>query len=361
MADNVTLDPGTGGAVVATDDDGTAQHQYVKLEYGADGTQTKVAPGANALPVQGTLTANAGTNLNTSALATESGGNLALIQAATALEAASLGVIDDWDESDRAKVNPIAGQAGVQGGSGSVNALTQRVVLATDVALPTGANTIGRVTQTQTPSWTDGTTVLAIQALAKGAVARATFDLTGKPGARLGIFIGRTGATALDVGIAVRVRRIMVTPTPDIKWPGVSEFAATSDIAAAVSGVCEDSGNPNNAGVTSLTLDAAKTFVAGTNGEIILFICDNTTTPTTASEFVRQSVATSTTVKLLDAPTLSNHNNTAHTVSDKSNQWMPWLEGGSQYEIIVDYGAATTGDTAVIGAYLQTLDSLGSV
>ena len=56
---------------------------------------------------------------------------------------ASLAVIEDWDESDRAKVNPIVGQAGVQGASGTVTALTQRVVLATDVALPAGSNSIG--------------------------------------------------------------------------------------------------------------------------------------------------------------------------------------------------------------------------
>lgn len=91
-----------------------------------------------SLTVDGTVTANAGTNLNTSALALEAGGNLA--GAAT-----SLAVLDDWDESDRAKVNPIAGQAGVQGGSGTVTALTQRVVLATDVALPAGTNSIGNV------------------------------------------------------------------------------------------------------------------------------------------------------------------------------------------------------------------------
>jgi hypothetical protein len=42
MADNVTLDPGAGGATIATDDDGVAQHQYVKVEFGADNTQTKV-------------------------------------------------------------------------------------------------------------------------------------------------------------------------------------------------------------------------------------------------------------------------------------------------------------------------------
>lgn len=46
MADNVTLNSGTGGAVIATDDDGVAHHQYVKLEFGADNTQTKVTTSA---------------------------------------------------------------------------------------------------------------------------------------------------------------------------------------------------------------------------------------------------------------------------------------------------------------------------
>lgn len=45
---------------------------------------------------------------------------------------ASLSVIDDWDETDRCKVNLIASQAGVDGGSGAVSAKTQRVILATD-------------------------------------------------------------------------------------------------------------------------------------------------------------------------------------------------------------------------------------
>lgn len=59
-------------------------------------------------------------------------GTLRIIQATDSPDVTSLQVIDDWDESDRCKVNPIAGQAGVQGGSGAVTALTQRVVLATD-------------------------------------------------------------------------------------------------------------------------------------------------------------------------------------------------------------------------------------
>lgn len=50
MADNITLNAGSGGATIATDDDGTAQHQYVKVEFGADNTQTKVTT-TSGLPV----------------------------------------------------------------------------------------------------------------------------------------------------------------------------------------------------------------------------------------------------------------------------------------------------------------------
>lgn len=53
MADNVELNAGSGGAVVATDQDvGLAHHQYMKMEWGPDNTQTKVDSGASALPIQ---------------------------------------------------------------------------------------------------------------------------------------------------------------------------------------------------------------------------------------------------------------------------------------------------------------------
>jgi len=61
MADNVTI-PLTGSgdatAVVATDEVGGAQHQYVKLEFGADGTATKVSS-SDPLPVTFALGASA--------------------------------------------------------------------------------------------------------------------------------------------------------------------------------------------------------------------------------------------------------------------------------------------------------------
>jgi hypothetical protein len=89
-----------------------------------------IASDQSAVPISGTVAITSAT------LAT-----LAEQQTQTA----SLSVLDDWDESDRAKVNIIVGQAGVQGGSGTVSANTQRVVLATDVALPAGTNAIGKL------------------------------------------------------------------------------------------------------------------------------------------------------------------------------------------------------------------------
>jgi len=41
-------------------------------------------------------------------------------------------IMDDWDLNDRCRVSPITGQDGVQGGEGAINALTQRVTIATD-------------------------------------------------------------------------------------------------------------------------------------------------------------------------------------------------------------------------------------
>lgn len=53
MADNTTVDNGgLTDYTVASDDDGTAQHQYVKMEFGGDGTFTKVSA-ADPLPVTG--------------------------------------------------------------------------------------------------------------------------------------------------------------------------------------------------------------------------------------------------------------------------------------------------------------------
>jgi hypothetical protein len=46
MTDNTTLNPGSGGDVIASDDIGGVKHQRVKIEHGADGSATDVSNSA---------------------------------------------------------------------------------------------------------------------------------------------------------------------------------------------------------------------------------------------------------------------------------------------------------------------------
>ena len=60
MADNVTLDPGTGGAVIAADDISSVWHQRVKVQFGGDGSATDVST-SDGLPVAGIYSEDAAT------------------------------------------------------------------------------------------------------------------------------------------------------------------------------------------------------------------------------------------------------------------------------------------------------------
>ncbi len=78
-------------------------------------------------------------------------------------------IMDDWDESDRCKSNPIAGQAGVAAGAGAVNALTQRSTLASDdplVAKTPALGTAAMVASAPSTIATDDTQFGAVGAAA---------------------------------------------------------------------------------------------------------------------------------------------------------------------------------------------------
>ena len=79
----------------------------------------------------------------------------------------ALQIIDDWDETNRAAVNTIAGQVGVQGGAGVVTALTQRVALATDANTIQGTVTANQGTNNATP-WNENVAQIAGTATATG-------------------------------------------------------------------------------------------------------------------------------------------------------------------------------------------------
>lgn len=62
MADNVTLNPGTGGDVIATDDIAGVKYQRVKVVTGADGANDGDVSSANPLPVNQKKSATATTS-----------------------------------------------------------------------------------------------------------------------------------------------------------------------------------------------------------------------------------------------------------------------------------------------------------
>lgn len=120
---------------------GTASADVITVQGIASMTALKVDGSAVTQPVSGSVTANAGTNLNTSLLALESGGNLATLAGA---------VTSSKVQANTAQINGVAPSMG-NGVSGTG---VQRVTIASDstgqVALAAGSATIGALTANQT-------------------------------------------------------------------------------------------------------------------------------------------------------------------------------------------------------------------
>lgn len=150
MADNTTLDAGSGGDQIRTEDrTGSGPKTPVSLiDVGGTSAEALIGDSGVAMPVRGLAAEDAAASGNPvpaggrydvtprsledgdrGEIALDAAGQQYVVDSAvkTAVE-----VMDDWDESDRAKVNPIVGQAGVAAGAGSVSAATQRATLASD-------------------------------------------------------------------------------------------------------------------------------------------------------------------------------------------------------------------------------------
>ena len=128
MADNVELNSMSGGRTVATDQISSVDYQRIKLIQGADGVNDGDVSTSLPLPVRfylGLVAVSAGAG----AVDT---GTQRTTHASDDPVTTALQTMDDWDESDRAKVNPIVGQAGIAGGPGAAGATVIRTVTATD-------------------------------------------------------------------------------------------------------------------------------------------------------------------------------------------------------------------------------------
>lgn len=158
-------------------------------------------------------------------------------------------IMDDWDESNRAKVNLIAGQAGIAGGEGVKGATVQRVTIATDDEVNNLLTTIDADTS-KIPSL--GTAVMA----ASAPTTIATDDTQ----------FGSVGAAA-DMNGSLHGQLAYLGDNIDEVHVLVDQLSATASWAASTdaTGIAQESDNvPSHATTTSLSID--KTGTSETEG-----------------------------------------------------------------------------------------------
>lgn len=149
MADNTTLDGGSGGDTIRTEDRTTYKTPVSLLDVGGTSAEALIGDSGVAMPVRGLAAEDAAASGNPvpaggrydatprtlddgdrGEVALDAAGNV--VESNSAAVKAAVEIMGDWDESDRAKVNLIASQAGISAGDGTVAANTPRVTLATD-------------------------------------------------------------------------------------------------------------------------------------------------------------------------------------------------------------------------------------
>ena len=204
MADNVELSSGSGGATIATDDDGTAQHQYVKVEFGADNTQTKVTS-TTGLPVQllagtaavGKLAANTGVDIGDVDILSIAAGDNNIGNVDIVTVPAPLSTTGGGTEATAQRVTIANDSTGVvsvddNGGSltvdGTITELNSTAILADTASMDTNLGTVaGAVAGTEMQ-------VDVVAALPAGTNA------IGKLAANSGVDIGDVDATSVIPG-----------------------------------------------------------------------------------------------------------------------------------------------------------------
>lgn len=202
-------------------------------------------------------------------------------------------------------------------------------------------------------NWTDsvalsGTLSTPQTISAAGAAIEGTIDLrSSKVGAYLMLELGRKGATALASAISLNTYRRTnngVAPVVNSLWASFS-----SQIAASNATTCATS--DSNSGQKTLTVASGTGYAAGDT----ICIYDASFTRLEFSRVSKVSGA----VLTLDRNLQYTHTSAqADNVTRVSDLFAPvWLEAGSVYAVIVDYGGSATGSDVVVRATLQTFDS----
>ena len=183
----------------------------------------------------------------------------------------------------------------------------------------------------------------------------ATLDLRTCIGAWLFPKIGRGGTTAISggntVGVRFKVHRVINNGTavgggmvnPVIDLVGQTAAAASTTVATT-----------SNAGQNQIPSTSGTSFVADD------WCCvQDSGGGVTRLEFLKLSVL-ATNLMSFDYNLAFQHTSVqADTIRNKADVFAPiWLDGGSLYYAVFDYGQATGGDTATVVCLGQTLTSL---
>ena len=198
-----------------------------------------------------------------------------------------------------------------------------------------------------TPVWTDNVAVIPAATIAFGNTVRGTIDLRTKFGAMLMVRLGRKGSTAPSASIKVQIRRILNNGAAGGLHPGAVVPLASSTLSGQATTVNVDSA----AGQPVLNVASVTTFCAGD----IVCIYD---AAFARLEFARVSKVVASTL-VMDAPLGFAHTAAqADNVTRVADVFSPvWLHGGALWEVVIDYGAATSGADYIGQALAQVYES----
>lgn len=206
MADNVLLNPGTGGDTVAADDVAGVKYQVVKLAVGADGAASLVA-NANPIPISdagGSITVDGTVAVSGTVAVTDNAGSLTVDNAGTFAVQASLSAaipagtnnIGDVDVLT-VPADPFGANADAASATGSISAKL-RFIASTGIPI-TGTVTVASHAVTNAGTFVtqeNGAALTALQLIDNLVLAEDAAHASGDPGVMM-LAVRNDAGTAL--------------------------------------------------------------------------------------------------------------------------------------------------------------------
>jgi hypothetical protein len=231
IADNVELDPGSGGATVATDDVGGAQYQRIKLDGGGDGAAAPIlGDSANGLDVDVTrsaLPSGASTSAKQPALGTAgtASADVITVQGVTSMTPLLV--------NGSGVTQPVSGTVTANLAAGTNN--IGDVDVLTLPALPAGNNNIGDVDVASLPALAAGNNnigdvdVATLPGSLAGIADDAAFTVATSVVLPVGYLADQASTDSVnegDIGAARMTldRKIIVTVAPSADTEGLTIF-----------------------------------------------------------------------------------------------------------------------------------------